>query len=98
MLSLTSICVVSLIASFVGSLLGCALGGLGATRKALRQNRELEADLLSLEERFSRDQKKRAGQATQVSREDRIAEAHRIAAEVQARPQQNYLPGRMIRH
>lgn len=99
MLTLASICVATLLASFVGSLIGCALGGLGVSRAALRSTRELESDLLSLEERVSRDQKKRAGQQTQISREERIAEAHRIAATTQAQTAQaNFLPGRIQRH
>lgn len=97
MFTLTSLCAVTLIASFIGSLFGCLIGGTGVARQARRHAKELESDLLSLEERFTRDQKKKAGLANVASREERIAEAHRIAATAGAVQQQNFLPGRMHR-
>lgn len=97
MLSLTVICIATFLASLIGSLIGCHLGVQGRAREALRVTKELESDLLNLEERVTRDQKKRAGQATQVSREERIAEAYRIAAQHQNSPSSSQLPGRMTR-
>lgn len=98
MLTLTTLCVATFLASVIGSVIGCSIGVQGRARQALRVTKELESDLASLEERVSREQKKRAGLATQATRQEHLAEAYRLAAEHQnSRPAVSQLPGRMIR-
>jgi len=66
------------------SFLGMLLGGLGGGRAARRRLNELESDIHSLNERLTREQKKRAGVTLQDQRRDNMAEAAAIAAQAKA--------------
>ena len=71
------------------------IGGLGALRAMQRRVNELEADHLSLEERHTREVKRRAGQATQEQRRDGLAEARSyLATHRTAVAEDEKLPGR----
>lgn len=90
MLSLTSILLLCLLASALGAL----LGGMGGTRAIRRRMNELESDIVSIADRLIREQKRRAGIATQDDRRANMAEAEAIAARVQSQPRTVSLPGR----
>lgn len=77
------------------TLLFLLLGGAGVRRGDRRRIRELESDILSLDERLTRDQKKRAGQTLQDGRRSNIEEAAIIAAAHKAQaPTASRMPGR----
>jgi hypothetical protein len=67
---------------FVSTALGMLIGGAGGNRLHRRRLIELEADVNSLNERLTREQKKRAGVTLQDGRRDNMAEAEAIAAQV----------------
>lgn len=79
---------------FIGVIL--LLGGLGVRAQA-RKLRELEGDLLSLEERHTREIKRRAGLQSQQGK-DNMAEAQQIVDQLQLNPirKRARLPGRTI--
>jgi hypothetical protein len=88
---LAAVCFVS---SLVGTFIAVLLGVAGGSRAVMRSVRELESDHISLEERFTRQQKKQAGVET-ASKRDHVAEAKAIAAQLQFPPQtRDHLPGR----
>jgi len=69
---------------FAVLLLGLLIGGAGGNRSHRRKLHELESDVVSLNERLTREQKKRAGVAVQESRKDHMAEAMAIAQAAKA--------------
>jgi len=95
-MSLLTIAAVCFVSSLIGSLFATLLGVAGGSRAVMRSVKELESDHISLEERFTRQQKKQAGVET-ASKRDHVAEAKAIAAQMQfAPPVRNHLPGRTI--
>lgn len=91
-MSPTLIIALSVILCFAVLLL---LGVVGGNRAHGRALRELEADVVSIDERLTREQKKRAGVALQDGRRSHMDEAAAIAASHQAqKPTASRMPGR----
>lgn len=70
------------------------IGVQGVSRTARRRMAELESDIISLDERFTREQKRRAGVSTQEQRQMNMEEAKVIAASNRSKPPVIRLPGR----
>jgi len=71
------------------------LGVTGGNRAHSRKLNELESDVVSLNERLTREQKKRAGVTLQDGRRDHMAEAQAIAAQAQSsKPTTHRMAGR----
>lgn len=72
-------CIVTL-GSFVGALAGVLLGVWGDNRGVRRSLRELETDVISLDDRLTREQRKKAGMTLQDQRRANLEEAAIVAA------------------
>jgi hypothetical protein len=81
-------------AGAVSGMLFAWLRGKGSFLVLRRRVAQLEDDHIHLLERFERGQKVRAGVSSSEARAANIAEAMRIAAQAQARPTNDFLPGR----
>jgi hypothetical protein len=91
MLSIWTLVVISIVCAALGML----IGGAGGNRLHKRRLLELEADVTSLNERLTREQKKRAGVTLQEGRRDNMAEAEAIAAQAKlATPKTFRMAGR----
>lgn len=76
-----------LITSLFGAVLGFLLaliGGAGVIRAVKRDLLELESDVLSLNQRLTREQKARAGRALQDGQRSNLEEAEILAAQAKA--------------
>lgn len=80
--------------ALVFGLLGAWLGVRGLSRTLTRSLKDLALDLESLEERFSRREKRDAGVASARARNVHMQEAAEIAASANGRAQPFKLPGR----
>jgi len=88
---------ISLIVAFgiALTLLGVLTGVLGGNRSQRARLGELESYITSIDERLTREQKKRAGVTLQENRKDHMAEAQAIAAAHKAQaPAASRMPGR----
>jgi endonuclease/exonuclease/phosphatase family metal-dependent hydrolase len=82
-----------LVSAAFGGVFGLLIGSV-RVRQNRRRLAELESDILSLDERLTREQKKRAGTATQEQRKDYLREAQELAAQAKTNGKPERLAGR----